>query len=357
MRKEPIHPLLELTLARLLEFVREPETIFWVFVFPVLVAVALGIAFRVKPPDPYRVALVGSAPSIERSAELLHTAAGIEAVRSSEREASAGLRTGKLDLAIAADEGPSATDAERLHLTFRFDPSRPESRAARLAVDDALQRAAGRPDRLEIRDETTMARGGRYIDFLIPGLVGLNIMGSAMWGIGYSVVLARRNKLLKRLAATPMRRAHYLLSFMLSRALFLVPEVAALVAFGWLVFGVAIHGSVLGVGLVSLLGALAFMGLALLVAARTDSTEVASGWMNAIQMPMWLLGGAFFSYQRFPAVVHPFIRLLPLAAFNDALRALMNDGAPLWTIWPELLVMAVWGGVSFALALRVFRWR
>jgi ABC-type multidrug transport system permease subunit len=182
-------------------------------------------------------------------------------------------------------------------------------------------------------------------------------MGSAMWGTGYSVVLARRNRLLKRLAATPMRRTHYLLSFMVSRTLFLVPEVAALLAFGWIVFGVAIHGSVLGVGLVSLLGALAFMGLALLVAARTDSTEVASGWMNAIQMPMWLLGGAFFSYERFPEVVHPAIRLLPLTAFNDALRALMNDGAPLWAIWPELGVLTVWGAVSFALALRVFRWR
>jgi ABC-2 type transport system permease protein len=245
----------------------------------------------------------------------------------------------------------------RLRLTFHFDPTRPESRAARLGLDDALQHGAGRVDVVEVHDETTTARGGRYIDFLIPGLVSLNIMGSSMWGIGYAVVLARRNKLLKRLAATPMRRAHYLLSFMLSRMLFLVPEVAAVVAFGWIVFGVAIHGSVLGVGLVSLLGGLAFMGLAMLVAARTDNTEVASGWMNAIQMPMWLLGGAFFSYQRFPEAVHPFIRLLPLTAFNDALRALMNDGAPLWSIWSELLVMALWGAISFALALRVFRWR
>jgi ABC-2 type transport system permease protein len=357
MRKKPAHPLLELTLARLLEFVREPEAIFWVFVFPVLLAVALGIAFRVKPADPYRVALVGSAAPLERASELLRAVPGIAAQPSSEHEASDGLRAGKLDLMITATDDAAAALGAPLRLTFHFDPTRPESRAARLAIDDALQRGAGRLDVVEVRDQTATTRGGRYIDFLIPGLVGLNIMGSSMWGIGYSVVLARRNKLLKRLAATPMRRAHYLLSFMLSRMLFLVPEVAAVVAFGWIVFGVAIHGSVLGVGLVSLLGGLAFMGLAMLVAARTDNTEVASGWMNAIQMPMWLLGGAFFSYQRFPEVVHPFIRLLPLTAFNDALRALMNEGAPLWSIWSELLVMTVWGAISFALALRVFRWR
>ena len=367
MRSKPAHPLVELTLARVLEFVREPETIFWVFGFPVLVAIALGIAFRVRPPEPSRVALVGSEPAVERAAELLRSSPDIAAERLGAPEAAQAIRTGKIDVAIsaaaeAASAEPSPPASSSIAppsgpLVFRFDPARPESRAARVAVADALERAAGRTDVIALHDETVTVQGGRYIDFLIPGLIGLNIMGSSMWGIGYAVVLARYRKLLKRLAATPMRRAHYLLSFMLSRLLFLVPEVAALIAFGWIVFGVAVRGSLLGVTLVAALGTLSFMGLGMLVASRTSSTEVASGWMNALQLPMWLLAGSFFSYERFPAVVHPLIRLLPLTAFNDALRALMNNGAPVHAIWHELLVLAIWGGVSFVVALRTFRWQ
>jgi ABC-2 type transport system permease protein len=201
------------------------------------------------------------------------------------------------------------------------------------------------------------AKGSRYIDFLIPGLIGLNVMGSSMWGIGYAVVLARRRRLLKRLAATPMRRSHYLFSYMFSRILFLVAEVALLVAFGWLAFGVAVRGSILAVTFVALLGSLSFMGLALLVAARPESTEVASGWMNAAMLPMWLLSGSFFSYERFPAAVQPFLKALPLTAFNDALRAVMNDGAALWQTWPSLAVLAAWGAATFWLALKLFRWQ
>lgn len=357
-RLAPSHPLWELTRSRLLEFVREPETIFWVFVFPVLVAIALGIAFRVRPPDPFRVGLVGADRAVEHAAELLRAAPSVQAQRLSPPQAAAGLRTGKIDISVSAlsapGDPPSRADASGLVL--RFDPTRPEGRAARLAVDDALQRAAGRADVLRIEEEHATAQGGRYIDFLIPGLVGLNIMGSAMWGIGYSVVLARRHKLLKRLAATPMRRSHYLLSWMLSRLLFLVPEVAVLLVFGWIVFGVRIHGSLLGLGLVALLGSLCFMGLALLVASRTSSTEAASGWMNAIQLPMWLLSGSFFSYERFPELSHPFIRLLPLTAFNDALRALVNEGATLGAVaWP-VTVLGGWSALTFVLALKLFRW-
>ena len=203
----------------------------------------------------------------------------------------------------------------------------------------------------------TTETGARYIDFLIPGLVGLNLMGSGLWGIGFSVVVARTRKLLKRFAATPMRRSQYLASYALSRLLFLTPEIAAIIGFGWLVFGVEVRGSVVALAVVSLAGAFAFAGLGLLVAARPTTVEAVSGWMNLVMLPMWVLSGSFFSSDRFPASFQPMIKILPLTALNDALRAVMNDGAPLHATWSQLLLLVLWGGASFLLALKLFRWR
>jgi ABC-2 type transport system permease protein len=350
------HPLVELTRARLLEFLREPEAVFWVLVFPVLLALALGIAFRSKPADTLRAAVQLGTPSAARIAAILRASPDLTVTVLAAGEADQALRTGKVDVVVqvAAAEG---APREPLTVTYRYDTTRAEGRAARLAVDDALQRALGRPDLLAVREERVAEPGNRYIDFLIPGLVGLNLMGSGMWGLGFAVVQARVRKLLKRFAATPMRRSHYLLSFMLSRLVGLVLEVVVVVGFGWLLFGVAVRGSLLDLVVVSLLGALTFAGLGLLVAARPRTIEGVSGWMNLVQLPMWLFSGTFFSYERFPAAVHPVIRALPLTALNDALRAVINDGTALSACWPALAVMALWGGVSFLVALRLFRWQ
>lgn len=350
-RAHGLQPLVELTRARLLEFVREPEAVFWVFMFPVLLAVALGIAFRAKPADSVRIAVIAHAPGRERLAELLAHAPRVSVAVLDERAAAAALQAGNVDLVL------DAAVAAPLRVTYRFDPTRPEARAARLAVDDALQRALGRSDPVVVRDEYVSEPGGRYIDFLIPGLVGLNLMGSGMWGLGFAVVQARTRKLLKRFAATPMRRSHYLLSFFLSRLAWLVLEVAAVVGAGWALFGVAVRGSVWALAMVALLGAMAFAGLGLLVAARPRTIEGVSGWMNFVQLPMWLLSGTFFSYARFPTAVQPLIRALPLTALNDSLRAVINQGAPLHACGVEIAVLVAWGGASFALSLRLFRWQ
>lgn len=348
---EPRHALYELTIARLREFVREPAALFWTFGFPVLLAIGLGIAFRNRPAEAFDIALVGSGAAADRVFAIVEQAPNIDPERLSGDQADERLKRGKVLLVVevrAASQGPA--------LTYRFDPDNAESKVARLVVDSAIQRGLGRVDVAPTADDAPTEPGGRYIDFLIPGLLGLNLMSSSMWGIGYAIALARRRKLLRRLAATPMRRSHYLFGFMLSRLVFLAAEVAVLLGVGWLLFDVGIRGSVLAVAALSLLGALSFMGVALLIASRTDNTEVASGIMNAVMLPMWLLSGAFFSYERFPEVVHPLIRLLPLTALNDAMRGVMNDGAPLWTTWPQMLVLAFMGGVTFVLALKVFRW-
>jgi len=349
----PLHPLLELTRARLREFFREPASIFWTFGFPVLLAVGLGIAFRNRPPEQARVAVVGAPAEVDLVAGLLEPAESVVPLRLPTDQALQRLRRARVDLVLQVDRSAGG----QLQPLYHLDPERPESRAARLVVDDALQRALGRTDPAPPREAELRAPGARYIDFLIPGLIGLNVMGSSMWGIGWVLVQTRRRRLLKRLAATPMHRPHYLLSHMLSRLIFLALEVGALLGFGWLVFDLQVQAALPSVAIVALLGSFCFMGLALAVAARTDNTEVASGLMNAFQLPMWVLSGSFFSYERFPELAHPFIRLLPLTAFNDALRALINEGAGLLDVLPQAAVLGGWGCVGFVVAVKIFRWQ
>jgi ABC-type multidrug transport system permease subunit len=185
----------------------------------------------------------------------------------------------------------------------------------------------------------------------------MNLMGSGLWGLGFTVVIARSRKILKRYAATPMRRSHYLLSFMLSRLGFLVFEVAAIVLFAWFVFDFTVRGSLVSMGLMTVLGALTFSGIGLLVAARPTTFEGVSGLMNLIMIPMWLLSGTFFSSERFPQVLQPFIQALPLTALNNVLRAVMNEGAALTSNWLPITVMVVWCLVSFVVALKIFKWQ
>lgn len=349
------NPLVELTLARVRETLREPEVIFWVFIFPVLLAFALGIAFRNTGPEKAQVAVESGAGQGggESAAQTLARRLSSDEVAAqvlSPAEAAQALRSGRVALVVRAAEGPQA-------FTYRYDPTRPESRQARLLVDDALQHSLGRADVARAVEERVTEPGARYIDFLIPGLLGMNLMGSGLWGVGFAIVTARLRKLLKRLAATPMTRSHYLLSFVGSRMVFLLLEVLVLLGFARLAFGYRVQGSYAGMAVLLLMGALAFAGVGLLVASRAQTLEGVSGLMNLVMMPMWLLSGTFFSATRFPGFLQPFIRLLPLTALNDSLRAVMNEGNSLAACWAGLGILLAWCVVSFALALRLFRWQ
>jgi ABC-type multidrug transport system permease subunit len=339
------HPLYQLTRARLFEFAREPEAIFWVFVFPVLLALGLGIAFRNRPAEALPVA-VEDGPGAAALVRTLDATPQLRASALPPDEARNRLRTGKLALVVV----PGAP------ATYLFDPTRSEGRLARLLADDALQRAAGRTDPVPVAERHLEEPGSRYIDFLIPGLIGLNMMGAGMWGVGFTIVQFRRKRLLKRLLATPMRRSHFLLSFVFSRLLFMIAELAALVGFGWVAFNVRVHGSIFGLLVVAVVGSLSFAGLGLLSASRARTIEGVSGIMNFIQLPMWIFSGVFFAYQQFPDAMHPYIRALPLTALTDALRAVMIDGASVFGSLSELAIISAWGLVSFATALHVFRW-
>ena len=338
------HALVQLTLVRFRETLREPEAMFWIFVFPILLAAGLGIAFRNRPPDVLKIAT--TAPQIAKSLER-EKLLSVQQMDSSAAEDA--LRTGKV--ALLAVPGANGS------VVYRYDDTNPEGRTARMLADRAVQEAAGRVDPVHTSDDFMREPGSRYIDFLIPGLLGMNLMGSAIWGMGFTIVDARRKKLLKRLIATPMPRPYFLLSYLFSRILMLVLEVGIVLGFGVWIFHVPMRGSLLDLAVVCLIGSLSFSAMGLLLASRAKTIEAASGLMNAVMLPMWIASGVFFSAQRFPDVVQPLIKALPLTAAIDALRANMLQGANLSHLVPQLAVLCAWLLVSFVLALKLFRWR
>lgn len=337
--------LFELVRVRLLLFRREPEALFWVIVFPLLLAAVLGLAFRDRA-DPKVVAGVlgspdgGDAP-LEQAADLdvriLHDRA------EAERQLAAGI------LDILVDPGPP--------LTLRLDQGREGSERARLRVESALQRRAGRVDVLEIVVEEVREVGSRYVDWLFPGLIGMNLMGTGIWLVGLAVTDERRRRLTRRLLVTPVHRLSLLLAHLLARFVFLVLEVGVLLLFARLVLDIPFRGSVMAFALLSVGGGMSFAGLGILVGARPRTVEGVMGLMNVVMMPMWLGSGVFFSYHRFHAAMIPVVQVLPLTALNDGLRAVMLEGAGVVEILPRLAIVLAWGAASLALGLWIFRWR
>jgi ABC-2 type transport system permease protein len=343
MSKLELSSLYQLTVVRFRLFWREPEAIFWMFVFPILLAVCLGIAFRNRPAD---VLQVGAT-----TAQLTHALAsdkGLTVTTMSEADGTRALATGSiLLLAIQTADGVS----------YKFDDTNPDARTARMLADRAIQTAAGRHDALHVQNQLVHETSSRYIDFLVPGLLGMNLMGSGIWGMGFSIVESRQKKLLKRLVASPMPRWQYLTSYLLSRLFMLVIEVAGFLGFARLVFGVPFRGSLWQLGFLCVLTSMAFCSLGLLIASRATTMEAASGLMNLVMLPMWILSGIFFSAKRFPAVVQPVVHALPLTAAIDALRGNMLQGVNLGQLVTQMAILLTWLVVAFTISLRIFRWR
>jgi ABC-type multidrug transport system permease subunit len=360
------HPLVNLTLARMREFLREPEAVFWVYVFPLILVVALGVAFRNRPVEAIRV-VVQSGEAADSVLAALKRDPRFQAIVCDEQEGRRQLRTGRADLMIAASAGAQTSEVSKTsevygdpagpwRYEYAFDPTRTESVLARNAADDFLQRAAGRRDAAEVRDRQLDEPGARYIDFLVPGLLGMGLMGGGLWGVGFAIVDMRIRKLLKRYVATPMKRVHFLGAVIISRLLFTATEVLILIVFARLIFGVVNLGSYLAVGLLILLGSLEFAGIGLLVASRAQTIESVSGLMNLVMLPMWIASGIFFSTERFPDAIQPVLAFLPLNPLIHALRTIMLEGTSLWSLGGDIALIAAWGGVCFVLGLRWFRW-
>jgi ABC-2 type transport system permease protein len=342
-RHFPDRSLVQLTLSRFRLFFREPDAIFWIFAFPIVLAFGLGIAFRNQPPEVLKIGAVGAnlVQALRHDKKL--------SVTSMDRAAGElALKTGRIQLLAIA--GPD-------RITFRYDDTNPEARTARLLTNEALQHSGGRSDPFKTSNDLVREHGSRYIDFVVPGLLGMNLMGSSIWSLGLAIVDFRQKKLLKRLIASPMRRWEYLSSFVLSRLAILPAEVTIFLAFAVIVFGVPLRGSLWQLAALCIISSLCFSALGLLTACRARTIEAATGLMNLVMMPMWILSGVFFSADRFPTVVQPFIRALPLTATIDALRQNMLQGSGFSAMYWQLVVITAWCVIPFLLALRLFRWR
>ena len=343
MNKLDLSSLYQLTMVRFRLFLREPEAIFWIFIFPILLAAGLGIAFRNRPAD---VLQVGATTS--QLTQALAANKGLKATTIDEVAGTHALATG--DILLLAIQKPDGVE-------YKYDDTNPDARAARLVADRAVQAAAGQREAVHSENQLVHETGARYIDFVVPGLLGMNLMGSAIWGLGFSIVEARQKKLLKRLVASPMPRWQYLASFLLSRLAMLVIEIAAFLGFARLVFGVPFRGSMWQLAFLCVLTSLSFSALGLLIASRAKTMEAASGLMNLVMLPMWILSGVFFSATRFPAVIQPMVRALPLTAAIDALRGNMLQGMNLGQLVIPVGILFAWLVVPFAVSLRIFRWR
>lgn len=338
--------LRELTLARIRAFVREPEALFWTFGFPIIMALGLGIAFR-EPAVQKVVVGVERGTAAERYASALGHAREIDLRLVSPDSAETALRKGDVAVLLTG----------RDTLVYRYDPARTESSAARLAADRVVQAAGGTRPAVPTIEDRNRQPGGRYIDWVLPGLIGLNLMSTGMWGLTFGLVQMRQKKQLKRMASTPMRKRDFLLAQIVARLAFLVLEVPPIILFAWLAFGVTVQGSLLALTLIVLLGAMAFAGLGLLASTRAHTIEGASGLLNLVMLPMFVLSGVFFSSSRYPDALQPFVQALPLTALNDALRAVYNDGLGFTAYAGELAILAAWMVGSFLLSIRLFRWQ
>ncbi len=335
--------LYQLTITRLKLTLREPEAIFWIFGFPILLAIGLGIAFRNRPPDVLPVA--ATTPQLTQA---LATDNGLNASQLDEVAGRHALAIGTI--LLLAEQSPNG-------VIYRYDDTNPDARTARMIADRAIQMAAGRHDPVAAKNNLVHETGSRYIDFVIPGLLGMNLMGSAMWGLGFSIVDARQKKLLKRMVASPMPRWQYLTAYLLSRLVILAIEVIVLLGFAKLVFGVPFRGSIVQLLIIAVLTSITFSALGLLVASRAHTMEAVSGLMNLVMLPMWIMSGVFFSASRFPAFLQPFVNALPLTAAISAMRGNMLQGLPLNHMMPLIGNLLFWCLVPFAVSLRIFRWR
>jgi ABC-type multidrug transport system permease subunit len=327
------------------EFWRTPEALFWTYGFPLIMAVVLGFAFRPAAPEPVPIAIVAS----DQALPLLQRLAADARLRVEVLDAEAAdraLARGRIALLV---KGGSAAPV------LRADPTRPEAELAQLLVARALQAP---PDgAVAVAHEVEDRPGSRYIDFLIPGLIGLNLLGAGMWGFGFNLVQMRTQNLLRRLSTTALTRGEFLLGYLLGRFVLVIPEAVVIALFGVFLWDVPFRGSWVAFLLVVAAGGFAFAGLGCLLASRAKTTEGVAGLMNLFLLPMWLLGGSFFSNDRFTGVMQWAADLMPLTHVNRALRDLMLEPGTLADVAAPLTGILAFAALCFLLGLRLFRWQ
>jgi ABC-type multidrug transport system permease subunit len=360
--------LYRLSIAQFLETIREPEVLFWGILFPVLISIGLGLAFTQKSELKCRILVVEEHPteldSLLRiyAQPVLKNGKEVQVwkvtdrvlgnteftfVRSDLQPAIVSLKRGESDVIVSDSLGK---------VSYHFDPHNSQAQLVYLKLSSLLQAPVGSEGSGRTDVEPLTLKGVRYIDFLIPGLISFGVMSSIMWGVSYTIIERRSQKLLRRMVATPMKKSNFLIALMFVRILMNVVEALVLFFFAWLLFDIRIQGNIGALAVLFLAGNVAFTGIGVLVSSRTSKTEVGTGWINAVTMPMMILSGIFFSYHNFPQWSIGVIKLLPLTALTDGIRSVFNEGGGWIEILPPSIALFLFGLVCFMAGMRIFKW-
>jgi ABC-type multidrug transport system permease subunit len=366
----------QLTITQVLETIREPEVLFWGILFPVLISIGLGFAFTQTAESKFHVILVETQhteldsllkvyaqPNQIKGKSLLTWKITDKTLGNTEfnfehsdwKSAIIALKRGEADVIVTDSLGKAA---------YHFDPHNSQAQLVYMKLSALMQNpTSGDVETPNLGVSTTTAniqpltlKGVRYIDFLVPGLISMGVMSSIMWGLSYTIIERRSQKLLRRMVATPMKKSNFLIAMMFVRTVMNIVEALILFLAMWLLFGIQIQGNIGALAVLFLAGNIAFTGIAVLVSCRTSKTEVGTGWINAVQMPMMILSGIFFSYHNFPEWSIGIIRLLPLTALTDGIRSIFNEGAGWMEIITPSIALSAFGLLCFVVGAKWFKW-
>jgi ABC-2 type transport system permease protein len=331
--------ILAILAARNLEFMRDRSSLGWNIVVPLILLLGLAVIFSGESADKFKVAVLTGGEQISPETDPFFATRFIDFIPvDSEQAAIVKVARHQLDMLFDVrgtprywvnPESPNGYIVERLLL--QVDPS--------------------------AHKELVTGKPIRYVDWLVPGVLGMNMMFSCLFGVGYVVVRYRKNGFLKRLRATPLSALEFILAQVLSRLIIIMTITTFVFSGVKFLLDIAMSGSYLALVLVALLGSGSLISLALVVAARVSSEELAGGLLNMISWPMMLLSGVFFSMEGTSRWLQSISEFLPLTQILEAARAVMIDGAGVTEIWPHLAALAAMTIAFLLLGAALFRWR
>jgi len=356
---------------------REPAVLFWGIIFPILMALGLGLAFTQKKEAIHNIAIVQNIKNnpqstdnkfesfLQNRSKIIKSDKGNKSInqltskdeklgnsiynfhRDNWKDAIVQLKRGEISLII------EETDSG---IKYHFDPVSPDAHLTYLSLSKIINNEKPIDDDDNETVEPLNLHGTRYIDFLIPGLIAMGILMSSVWGLGYGIIETRSKKLLRRMIATPMRKSYFLISLITVRTAMNFFEASLLFLFSYFVFGITIQGNISALFLVFIAGNIGFAGLSILVASRTANPEVGNGLISAVTTPMFVLSGVFFSYHNFPDWSIGFIKILPLTLLADGIRSIFIEGAGFAQVALPFFVLISMGIIFFAIGLKLFKW-
>ena len=364
-------PIIQLVLIQFREFYREPGILFWAIVFPIAMAWGLGVAFSHKADQKRDVALIENASQPDTLLRSFLLKYSKEEASSDGKSKLFCVRSGndKMgyttyrfkpttwdDANLLIKQGDVVLILEETNgiLSYHFDPMNADAQLVYMQLAGFIKAQTNTAKVAEIKPLTQ--KGSRYIDFLIPGLIAMNLMMSTMWGVSYSLIEKRSKKLLRRMVATPMRKTSFLFSQLIARFFLNIIEASIVLTFAYFYFGLTVEGNAVALFVLYLSGMLCFTGIAILVSSRTSNTYVGNGLINAIVMPMMLISGIFFSYHNFPDIVIPYIQAMPLTMLADGIRSVFIEGAGFTQVVMPMSILSVIGIVTFSVGLKVYKW-